>query len=214
MRPCLNTMSKALSGLLLTAATLLPAGPSYAADGKSARAGDDHDGAKPKKVDARPAVEGGGGDLAGRVEALERRHKELAGLLKQLLATAGKQADQRGPDAKPGRKEEGGKHAPAERPRKEFGRDAEGDRDRATGRVPLVKGKDGQLLVPLSALPPAVQKELLARAKGEDQGQGREQAGAAKKGGADGDERPRNKEKGGGDDDGRGRKVQKEGEAK
>jgi hypothetical protein len=46
--------------------------------------------------------------------------------------------------------------------------------------VQLLKGKDGQLMVPLSALPPALQKELLARARGQDHEHDQGKAGEAK----------------------------------
>ena len=41
---------------------------------------------------------------------------------------------------------------------------AKGEQMKPAGHIPLVKGKDGELLVPLGALPPQVQKEILNQA--------------------------------------------------
>jgi hypothetical protein len=93
--PRLNTAPWIAKGLLFAAATLLQAGPSAVADDKPARP-DGGDGAGTKKVDARKGTAGKGGDLAERVEALERQNKELAALTTRQSSDARKPIGPRG----------------------------------------------------------------------------------------------------------------------
>ena len=161
-----------LLGAILVAAPLSVAKDSD--DGKSAR-GEVH-----KKVEAKKS-----GDLGERVEALEREVRELAALLKQHhKGEADKPSAKH--DAKFGAKEKARTDDDAVKAKFIAKERAAGEHPKPA-HVQLVKGKDGDLLVPLSALPPGLQKELLNQAK----------AGEAVKGKGKGDDENDDKGKSG-----------------
>jgi len=117
---------------------------------------------KLKKADVRQ-----GPDLAERLEVLEQEVRELTALVRKRQGVSLKQPQKL--PAKDGgaigmikARLAGGDKQPA-KPGKPQGP--------GEGQVRLVKGPDGQLLVPLSALPPDLQKELLTRSKSADEPQ-------------------------------------------
>ena len=160
-------------------------------EGKSAREDDQ------KKVELKK-----GADLAERVERLEREVRELTAMLKQYP---------KGMPEKPVAKHQGdrkstGKETPAGPAKKEHpvakGKPPAKEKGAAEhakpGQVQLVKGQDGKLLVPLSALPPGIQQGFINQSKAE--------AGKAKpKGDDDDDKGGKKKEKDDDDDDDKGK---------
>jgi len=136
------------------------------------------------KADVKKAADGKGGDLAARVEALERQVRDLGAFVKQHAADhpadGKKQPDKHDLEATYGIKKGDGKAADIKKGNGKHDADDDGHGKR---RGQLVKGPDGQLLVPLSALPPGLQKQFLAGSGDQpDHGKGGPHKGDAKEG--------------------------------
>jgi hypothetical protein len=201
-----------LAALIISAFSISSVGWAGPKDGGKSAGDDDGDRAVKQKVDGAKGKGGKGADADERVSALERQVRDLTLLVKQQMAGGKTQPDKNAPSAKAvwkkgdpeGDKSNPKQHAIDKTAKAKFEpKESKDDQRGGKGEVQLVKGKDGQLLVPLSALPPGLQKKFLAAAQGgpEDQGAWKKQ-GVKEGDKGDGDQPKFNKfKKNAGDED-------------